>query len=436
MLSKKVKAFFQCIGMTTVALLTFYGGITAFNNAESLLSSAGIVGLASAAPGTIESQSIMLQASNAMSSTVPPYLNYQGILRDIEGNLMNGEFDMTFNLYHSIADAPNAAKWGESVSGIVVRDGRFSILLGNSKPLTDTTIFATPNTYIGVTVGGFDEMMPRQRFASVPYAFKADSAAVLSAPDGDPKQAVMVTDEGEVGVGIDNPQASLHVRGQHGWADGSDLRIGSEQRYLGIGVATLDGGGAGNVHIRSGEGTGKIIFNAGEKDAFAIQKDGAVGVGTQYPDAQLHVNGEAIFEVAEGRVQISGPWGNPGIVGFSNNGTRRDIRFQDDEISLRSDVGVGGKLNVSGGTIISEGIQVGGEVQGKLRLRGEYHWIKGNDRIQMIPVAEGFCFLTFVSGEFNGGGERVEIIQDGGYWYLQGDSGAGNTLMGKAFCAG
>ena len=46
---------------------------------------------------------------------------------------------------------------------------------------------------IGLTVDPYDEMRPRQRFASVPYAMQAnkadqvDRASGLNAPDGDPR---------------------------------------------------------------------------------------------------------------------------------------------------------------------------------------------------------------------------------------------------------
>jgi len=48
--------------------------------------------------------------------------------------------------------------------------------------------------------------------------------------------------------------------------------------------------------------------------------------------------------------------------------------------------------------------------------------VKGQGRKQMTRTDRSVCFLTTVTGYFYGGGERVEIVADNGYWYLQGKS--------------
>jgi hypothetical protein len=46
----------------------------------------------------------------------------------------------------------------------------------------------------------------------------------------------------------------------------------------------------------------------------------------------------------------------------------------------------------------------------------------GGKEDRMIPKDEGICYLTNVSGEFDGGGERASIYLDGYHWYVSVDS--------------
>jgi hypothetical protein len=101
-------------------------------------------------------------------------LNFQGILRDAAGKpLANGSYTMTFRLYTSLTATATAAIWTEQQTQVAVRDGRFSTTLGSVKPLLPG-YFATGTRFIGVQVANQQEMLPRQRLGSVPYAVNAD----------------------------------------------------------------------------------------------------------------------------------------------------------------------------------------------------------------------------------------------------------------------
>jgi hypothetical protein len=102
------------------------------------------------------------------------YIAYHGTLRGPDGKLLpNGAYKLTFRIY----DSPAAGNqlWEEPHDGVTVRDGQFSVLLGDITSLSPD-IFRRPNTYIGITLDGHEEMTPRQRFASVPYAISANFA--------------------------------------------------------------------------------------------------------------------------------------------------------------------------------------------------------------------------------------------------------------------
>jgi hypothetical protein len=53
---------------------------------------------------------------------------------------------------------------------------------------------------------------------------------------------------------------------------------------------------------------------------------------------------------------------------------------------------------------------------------GEYFWSQGELAKPMGGDADKACFLTYVSGHFEGGGEWVNTFTTGGSWYLGGNS--------------
>lgn len=152
--------------------------------------------------------------TQASLSGVPNVFNYQGMLRHPDGSVVNGSYTMTFNLYDQVLDG---TLWhSEVLTDVVVRDGLFTVLLGDTTPIP-AAAFGGP-LYMGIQVGDDGEMQPRQRIAPVPYAFQAqrayqaDRAYGLSAADGDPADAVTVDNAGNVGVGT-SPVARLTVQG-------------------------------------------------------------------------------------------------------------------------------------------------------------------------------------------------------------------------------
>ena len=235
-------------------------------------------------------------APNAQNGDkVPTYMNYQGVLRDPEGNLISGVRKMTFRIYNNVADPVAAALWTEEHAEVTLRDGYFSVLLGSTNPVP-TGIFQNPDRYIGVTVDPYDEMVPRQRFASVPYAmvsaFAHDADTVdgqhaaafagaghkhnaLSAGDGTPEQAVYVNDDGNIGIGTTDPQGRLHVVG----STNSALRVQDPGATL-----TLDGDAINS--------TSTLYLNANSNRNVTLAGTANVGIGTVNPARKLDVNGD------------------------------------------------------------------------------------------------------------------------------------------------
>jgi hypothetical protein len=287
--------------------------------------------------------------TGATDTTVPTLFNYQGTLRDPEGNPLTGHYDMTFRIYNDIAAPTNAAIWAEQHASVTVRSGHFSVLLGNTTPIPPTS-FNSPDRFIGVTVAPYDEMVPRQRFASVPYAMHADHAndasllggqgpgayavaghthTSLDSAGSGPKDALSVTNNGQ--VNMSSPGARLHIQGND-----PDLVLNmnssgsnrAEVQFL------LDNQLKSSIYWSKTDG--KTYIQNGGTAAVTVHGT-RVGIGTNSPDATLHVNGD---------LRVSGNILNFSVVGpFSlssengNNPTPLDLGSDQDRVCFVSKAG-------------------------------------------------------------------------------------------------
>lgn len=112
----------------------------------------------------------------SLSCAIPQFINYQGRLSSADGTPVAGTKSMTFALYST--ESGGAPLWSES-QAVALTGGIYSVALGSAVPLP-TSAFAGENLYLGVTVAGDTEMVPRQRITSVGYSFRtarADSVA-------------------------------------------------------------------------------------------------------------------------------------------------------------------------------------------------------------------------------------------------------------------
>ena len=103
---------------------------------------------------------------------IPTTLNYQGYLREPDGSLTTGTFDITAKIYDLAADGNEL--YVTTLPGVTVRDGLFNIVLGDNPPLLGS-VFANAPLYIGISIDGGAELIPRQRLHAVPWAFQAST---------------------------------------------------------------------------------------------------------------------------------------------------------------------------------------------------------------------------------------------------------------------
>lgn len=128
----------------------------------------------SAQSGTGESGQAEAQPQGAEAvAAIPATFNYQGILRQADGSLANGSYNLTLRIYAQVAGGTMLHQ--EPFNNVAVRDGVFNVVLGDAVPI-QANVFADAPRYLGVTVGSDPEMIPRQRLHPVPWALQASTA--------------------------------------------------------------------------------------------------------------------------------------------------------------------------------------------------------------------------------------------------------------------
>jgi len=284
----RFKSIAQSLGFGCFVILAVYGLYAMI---------AGPRSTAVAASGAAEA------LQQAGTPVIPQLINYQGYLLDGDGNTLDGTYQITFRIYGG--PELGAAVWHEEThAGVRVRNGYFAVLLGDQvgKPLP-ADLFSSKDRYVGITVAPNPEMVPRQRFAAVAYAFSAAEAAnadnldgkdssqfaafnFLSATDHTPAQALVVDNDGRVGVGTTAPDSDYDF----------DL---VDPDLDGTAILRLAGGGgglelwasAGDSYIR-GRGPRPLRFGVNATERMRLTAEGNLGIGTTSPGSRLDVYGD------------------------------------------------------------------------------------------------------------------------------------------------
>lgn len=246
---------------------------------------------------TAAQASFFLGNFQAAPTTVPGQISYQGYLTNGNGTPHSGTHSMTFAVYATAAGG--TPLWSEVQNSVPVRNGYFTVRLGSTSALP-ADLFDQPSRYLGIKVDTNQEMVPRQPFASVPYAFHADKANALSAVDGDPADAVTVDNNGNVSM----PNGDLTIEdGNLLLPNGSYSLVNGVAKFSQYGLRVAQDN-ATLARIPMGVG----IAIARENPAVSIRNNGAgaallveagkVGIGTLEPQTLLHVNGDVTMEGA------------------------------------------------------------------------------------------------------------------------------------------
>lgn len=165
-------------------------------------------------------------------ATIPTAFSYQGTLRLADGSLPTGSYNITLKLYSTVTGG--TALHSESFSNTVVRNGNFSVIVGDATPIA-VAVFDNANLYIGVTVAPDPEMLPRQRLYPVPWAMQAGAANTANSADVATTLVKDATIDGlTINKGATNEGALKVTSSGPGWGSGIRFQNTAANRTYGI----------------------------------------------------------------------------------------------------------------------------------------------------------------------------------------------------------
>ncbi len=123
-------------------------------------------------------QLTVAQTTTETASALPRLVRFGGTVKDLNGNLLTGVVGITFALYSE--QTGGTALWLETQNVTADSNGRYTVLLGSTKPDgLPTDLFTTEQArWVGVQVSGQAEQ-PRVLLVSAPYALKAGDAETV-----------------------------------------------------------------------------------------------------------------------------------------------------------------------------------------------------------------------------------------------------------------
>jgi hypothetical protein len=215
-------------------------------------------------------------AATTVRAAVPPLVNFNGTLRDVNSKPMNDVIGVTFLLYRD--SEGGAPLWIETQNVRPDKAGHYSVVLGSTKTTgLPTDLFASGEArWLGVQVEGQPEQ-PRVLLVAVPYALKAADAETLG---GKPLSAFMLAP----------PSAPSQIASQPSSnpSSGSSTSVTDNRSTQ----APITGGGTTNfvpLWTSSTKLGNSILFQNPAKN---------VGIGNTSPAAKLDVSGGAFVRGA------------------------------------------------------------------------------------------------------------------------------------------
>lgn len=240
-----------------------------------------------------------------VQAQIPENLSYQGVLKDDQGNLVDGTRDLTFKLYDS--DTGGTPLWELTFSGVPVNGGIFNVTLAGGSPDLGTLAF-NQAYWMGISVGSDPELSPRIPLTATPYSLNARIAP------------------GTVVTSVNGLKDDVTIEA------GTNVTIVPDGNKLTISAAAGGGGGSGGV-----SGSGEDNFLAKWSDSNSLIKasvfeddSGQVGIGTQ-GSSQLETANTVFLQVGPRGEAGTAYFRKDGAVTIGRNsegsGVHRDARF-------------------------------------------------------------------------------------------------------------
>jgi hypothetical protein len=227
---------------------------------------------------------------------------YQGVLKNND-QALDGPFDLRFTLFTAASGGVQVGTT-QCVDNVSVVGGVFTATMDFGQQ------FATPAARFlqidmradtGLTCAnatGFSTLAPRQALTATPLASHARSAFTLAAADGLPANAVLVDNDGKVGIGTAAPTHTVHVAtigptialqdtaaasqqaGYISYRDNANI----ERAWVGYGTP-----GSPNFSVLNARPSGKIELRTLGGGGSVFLPTDSLGIGTPSPFTSLHI---------------------------------------------------------------------------------------------------------------------------------------------------
>ena len=292
--------------------------------------------------------------SMANSAFAQATLSIQGIIQKSNGAAVDdGKYDLTFKLYTM---ASGGAPVHTETQNINVAGGIYSAELGSSS--TPLTAAFDQTYYLGVSVDGGAELIPRARLTSSPYAL-----ALLGTSN-------LFPSTGAIGAGTVSPTSGYQM------------------------------------HIKNGTGAGKLLVEGSDAAQIDFKKGsavGAVGFGTTNNDFVVNPGSNNTLLQYNGATKLTVNTNGADVSGTLNVGTLTATNFSPANMAITSKLAVGqnsvdanntfrvtGNSFMEGHLEINGGKNLGGDPWGFVTTSGFFWW--GNNTRSISMRANSYVY--------------------------------------------
>lgn len=280
-------------------------------------------------------------------------LSIQGIIQKSNGAAVDdGKYDLTFKLYST---ASGGAPVHTETQSINVAGGIYSAELGSSS--TPLTAAFDQTYYLGVSVDGGAELIPRARLTSSPYAL-----ALLGT-------ANLFPSSGAIGAGTISPTSGYQMHLKNG---------------TGAGKLLVEGSDAAQIDFKKGSTVGAIGFGTANNDF--VVNPGSNNTTLQY-------NGSTKLAVTTNGVDVTGTLNATSITGGfspSNLVVSTKLAVGQSSVDANNAFRVTGNSFMEGHLEINGGKNISGDPWGFTPTSGFFWW--GNNTRSISMRANSYVY--------------------------------------------
>ena len=409
-------------------------------------------------------------------------ISTQGVLRDSDGHSVeDGDYSMTFSIYDT--EAGGTLLWGPTTKTVMVENGIYHVILGETTPITSFN--GDGANYLQISVEG-EAMTPRLRLNVSPYELaqlsgssnvvpgsgnvgvgttnpQAKLSIVVPGDNGDLLHFDEDSDnqkeftfqgmfagtgssgnalklrsqwidkimfwrgDGRVGIGTNDPQATLDVVG----AVQASSNIGNRSSNIG---QAMEVGTTAQTTLRFDSDSYRIYAGGtgASGTAVTVLENGNVGIGVTSPSVPLQVDGGTDAEPGQGGYIQVGP----------NSST--NLAMDDNEIMARNNGSTSTLyLNNSGGSVVVGGTA---DIKGDVNVQHGSNYLKPFQFVKYTGSGEDLTITTTYSatdwiaaitgfdagyGDIDEGGSmdlwQINAFVEGGVWKIFADAPTHNN---------